>query len=291
MHVMPVRHHLCGHRLLRMPALIELGKRLEQVGAVRATNDATRPETRFDQAPETNRAPYSVCQSLEDVQHAHAWMALHSIQRDPEYRALLDEVLDDVQPRVERKDPGMRHRAGFVFVASPNAVTPYHLDHNHNFLLQIEGRKTVYVWDPLERAVTGEVALELFHGQMSRKLVAFSDELLQLAHKFELEPGVGAYIPTTAPHLVINGDNPSVTVSVCYHSSVAWRHETLYRANFALRRLGISPSAVGSSAPRDALVHLAFLTYLSVKAKIRKVRGLPVFNRNLKYAPVPSYYY
>jgi len=143
----------------------------------------------------------------------------------------------------------MRHRAGFVFVASPRAVTPYHLDHNHNFLLQIAGRKTVYVWEPLDRSVVSEAALELFHAQMSRQLVSFNEDLLKTAHKFELEPGLSAYMPTTTPHLVINGDNPSVTISVCYHSSIAWKQETLCRANFALRRLGVRPFRSGARLP------------------------------------------
>jgi hypothetical protein len=216
---------------------------------------------------------------------------LHGIQRDPEYQQLVDQVLDDVQPRIERKDPGMRHRAGFIFVASPNAVTPFHLDHNHNFLLQIAGRKTVYLWEPRDRSVVSEQALELFHAKMSRKLVSFSEDLLRAAHKFELEPGMGAYMPTTAPHLVINGNNPSVTVSVCYHSSLAWKEEILYRANFALRRLGLSPVPVGHSPLRDEAVHLVYLAYLGLKSQARKLRGRPVFNRQLKHAPVPSYYW
>jgi hypothetical protein len=162
MRVMLVRHSLCEHRLLRMPSLIELGKRLDEIGAVRATNDQASPETDFNRAPESHRAPYSVRDSLEDVEHAHAWLALHGIQRDPEYRRLVDDVLDDIQPRVEQKDPGMRHRSGFIFVTSPNAVTPYHLDHGNNFLLQIAGRKTVYIWEPLDRSVVSDAALELF---------------------------------------------------------------------------------------------------------------------------------
>jgi cytochrome P450 len=34
--------------------------------------------------------------------------------------------------------PGMCQREGFIFISSPGAVTPFHLDPEHNFLLQIK---------------------------------------------------------------------------------------------------------------------------------------------------------
>ena len=32
---------------------------------------------------------------------------------------------------------------GFIFVSSPNSVTPYHFDPEHNILLQIRGSKVM----------------------------------------------------------------------------------------------------------------------------------------------------
>ncbi len=291
MRVMPVRHSLSNHPLLQLPKLVALGRRLDRAGAVRATNDEAKPDTNFNDAPVSHRAVKPLEECLQDVERARAWMALHSIQQDPEYRGFVDEVLDDVQGRVERKDPGMRHRAGFIFVASPRAVTPFHMDHNQNFLLQIAGKKTVYVWEPGDRAVISEKALELFHAKMSRDLVTFEEGHLRSAHKFELEPGMGAYMPTTAPHMVVNGEGASVTLSVCYHSSVAWRQETLYRANYQLRQWGMTPTAVGRSAVRDDVLHAACRAYLDVQAGLRKLEGKATLDRGLRYAPVPSYYY
>jgi Cupin-like domain len=291
MKVMPVRHSLSGHPLLQLSKLTALGRRLDRAGAVRATNDQAKPDTNFNEAPVSHRASKPLEDCLQDIERAQAWMALHSIQQDPEYRGFVDEVLDDLQPRVERKDPGMRHRAGFIFVASPRAVTPFHMDHNQNFLLQIAGKKTVYIWEPSDRAVISEKAVELFHAKMSRDLVTFEERHLRSAHKFELEPGMGAYMPTTAPHMVVNGEGASVTFSVCYHSTVAWRQETLHRANYALRKLGLAPKPVGHSVVRDDVVHLASRAYLGVQTGLRKLEGKSTLDRGLRYAPVPSYYY
>ena len=75
------------------------------------------------------------------------------------------------------------------FVTSPLAITPYHLDHEHNFILQVRGSKTLHVWDPLDKRTVPEDALELFHGASSRDKVKFSEELEQRAYKFDLQPG------------------------------------------------------------------------------------------------------
>ena len=139
-------------------------------------------------------------------------MALHNVQNDPLYRTLVDEVLDYVQPRVDKKDPGMHDRAGWIFITSPNAVTPYHMDHEHNFILQVRGKKTLHVWEPLDREVVTERSLELFHAKHSRELVQYREEFQRRARVFDLEPGMGGYMPTTSPHWVKNGDGVSITV-------------------------------------------------------------------------------
>jgi len=36
----------------------------------------------------------------------------------------------------------------FIFVSSPEAVTPLHMDPEHNFLLQVRGLKTLHLFDP-----------------------------------------------------------------------------------------------------------------------------------------------
>src|SRR3546814_14823907 len=73
------------------------------------------------------------------------------------------EVLESVRPRVEAVDPGMCHRGGWIFITSPNTVTPFHFDKEHNFILQIHGRKRIYVWDHRDTVVASEHSRDLFH--------------------------------------------------------------------------------------------------------------------------------
>jgi hypothetical protein len=240
-----VRHNWMDHPLLQLDKLTALAKRLAEKGAIRTHNAAADYSTSFVNAPQTHPTKLSPVETIQRIEEAQAWMALHNIQHDPEYRTLVDEILDEVAPRVEKADPGMHGRAGWIFVTSPNAVTPYHMDHENNFILQCLGKKRVYVWEPLDREVVTERSLELFHTKHSRELVVFRDDILQRAHSYDFVPGMGAYMPSTAPHLVKNGDGVSITISLTYYTRAIRETKLLYKGNYTLRELGLSPHPIG----------------------------------------------
>jgi hypothetical protein len=246
--VMAVRHNWMDHPLLQLDKLTALAKRLAEKGAIRTHSAATDFHTSFVHAPETHPTKLTPVETIQRLEEAQAWMALHNIQQDAEYRTLVDEILDEVAPRVEKKDKGMHGRAGWIFVTSPNAVTPYHMDHENNFILQCLGTKKVYVWEPLNREVVTERSLELFHTRHSRELVVFRDDFLQQAHAYDFVPGMGAYMPSTAPHLVKNGPGVSITISVTYYTRAIRETKLLYKENYTLRELGLSPHPIGEAS-------------------------------------------
>jgi hypothetical protein len=284
MQIMPVRHELMEHPLLTLPSLVELAKRLEPRGLVRRHAGSALPDTDFKDAPELLPTRLAALDTIQNIEQADAWMALHNIQEDPIYRGLVDEVLDSVRPEVEKKDPGMCHRAGWIFVTSPNAVTPYHMDHEHNFILQILGKKTLHVFDPLDRQIVTERSLELFHSKHSRELVRYDEAFERTARVFELEPGMGGYMPTTAPHWVKNGDGVSITVSFTYYTRSTLRRKLLHKGNYALRKLGLNPHPVGESDFRDDVKALAYRAHLAAKDAVRSVRGREPVDLTGKYA-------
>ena len=58
---------------------------------------------------------------------------------------------------------------GFIFVSSPDAVTPYHFDPEHNILLQLRGTKAMTLFpagDP--RFAPDERARSLSHRRRAR---------------------------------------------------------------------------------------------------------------------------
>jgi hypothetical protein len=280
-----VTHRLCGHPLLHIDALVELGQRLEARKLVRTHSDEAGAGSPFGDAPVLHPNRRSAAETLSGIADAHAWMSLLNVQSDPVYRRLVDEVLDAIKPMVDRHDPGMCFRGGWIFVSSPGAVTPFHIDHEHNFILQIAGRKRLYVWDPFDREVVSEQAQELFHDQNSREKIVWDEAFRSRARIFDLEPGQGGYMPSTAPHMVENGSAPSITVSFTYYTDSTRRRELLYRGNAKLRRMGLDPRPVGASALVDRGKAVLLGAYTGINAGIKRSLGRGVRDNTVAYAP------
>lgn len=283
--IQAVTHALSDHPLLQIDALVELGKRQQERKLVRTHTAAATAGTSFADAPLLHPNERGAAATLSDIEKAGAWMSLLNVQADPVYRRLIDDVLDEVKPIVSRRDPGMCYRAGWIFVSSPRAVTPFHMDHEHNFIMQIRGCKRLYTWDPFDRVVVSERGQELFHDRHSRELVTWSEAWRSRARVFELAPGLGGYMPSTTPHMVENGDGPSVTISFTYYTDSTRQRELLYRGNAALRRLGLEPTPVGASPGRDRVKRAVLSGYTSARNVVRRALGRRVRQNDQPYAP------
>jgi hypothetical protein len=284
--IQKLTHSLCDHPLLRIDSLVALGERLEKKKLVRTHSDDAKADTSFADAPNLHPNQKGAVSTLEKIAEAKAWMSLMNIQVDPLYRSFVSEVLDAMRPVVERRDPGMCYRAGWIFVTSPNAVTPFHMDHEHNFILQIRGTKKLHVWDPFDRIVVPEDGQELFHDEHSREKVRFREEILPRAQVFDLEPGLGGYMPSTAPHMVQNGNDVSITISLTYYTDSTRRRELLYRGNRRLRKLGLEPRPVGASPLVDTAKHALLRVMDGVNGARLRLRGREPKSNAVPFAPV-----
>ena len=283
--IQEVTHALADHPLLQIDALVELGKRQQERKLVRTHTSDARAGTHFNDASRLHPNPKGAVATLADIEKANAWMSLLNVQADPLYRRLVGEVLEEIRPIVERRDPGMCHLAGWIFVASPKAVTPFHMDPEHNFILQIRGSKRLYTWDPLDRVVVSEREAEQYHDRYWVKMAPWNEDWRARARVFELAPGLGGYMPATTPHMVENGDGPSITISFTYLSDATRRRELLYRGNLRLRRLGLDPLPVGTSPGRDRVKHAVLAGYMSARNMIRRAIGRRVREDGQPYAP------
>ena len=283
--VQALTHALADHPLLQIDALVELGKRQQARNLVRTHSSDATAGTSFADAPKLHPNERAAATTLADIANARAWMSLLNVQADPTYRAFIDEILDEVRPVVDLKDAGMCYRAGWIFVSSPNTVTPFHMDHEHNFIMQIRGTKRLYTWEPFDRETVSERAQELFHDSHSRDLVTWREDHRGRARVLELVPGLGGYMPSTSPHMVENGPEPSVTISFTYYTDSTRRRELLYRGNAALRRIGIEPTPVGASLGRDRVKHAVLSSFTSAKNLVRRATGRSVRENDQPYAP------
>jgi hypothetical protein len=255
-----IRHYLADHPLFSLRRLIELSSRLpeEKVKYNRADISVA---TGLYEGPRTG---LSVRETIRSIEECRSWMVIKNVELDPEYRQLLDRCLDEVRPFSEPIDPGMFQREGFIFISSPFSVTPFHMDPEYNFLLQVRGKKRISIWDGMDRSIVSEIALEKYFSDADRQIV-FKEEYQQKASVFELTAGEGLHFPVVAPHWVRNGDEVSVSFSVTFRTPASERRRTLYCVNAGLRGRGLNPTPPGASAFRDLAKLYAFRAQSGIK--------------------------
>lgn len=258
-----VRHLLAGEELFSLPKLVELARRLP---AAQVEYNAGNVPVTLDPA-KTPRTGLSAEETIRRIEDCRSWLVLKNVEREPEYGALLDRCLSEVREFSETLAAGMTDKESFIFVSSPGSVTPYHMDPEQNFLLQIRGRKTMSVFDPADPSVLTEREIERFYSGAHRNLV-FREELRPKARLFELTPGLGVHVPVTAPHWVQNGDEVSISFSITFQTMASMRRAHAHRINAGLRGWGLRPSPVGRSVIRDGLKQFLF------RAKSRAARML-----------------
>jgi ribosomal protein L16 Arg81 hydroxylase len=254
-----VRHGLANHPAFDLERLVELARRLPPTAVEYNAGDI--PITHDPRS--TPQTGLSVEETIRRITDCRSWMVLKRVEIDPEYRRILDECLDPMVPNV----PGMRQRQGFVFISSPGSVTPYHIDHEYNFLLQVRGTKAISIF---EREILSEQEIERFYRGEHRNLV-FSEDRAHAANTFELTPGDGVHVPVNAPHYVRNGSEASVSFSITFRTPEGDRRSATYIVNDRLRRLGLSPRPVGSAPLLDRAKHLGYAVY--ERARRRLGRG------------------
>jgi hypothetical protein len=255
-----IRHHLADHPLFSLQRLIELANRLPEEKIKYNGADISVANGLY----EGPRTGLSVRETIQQIEECRSWMVINNVELDPEYRQLLDRCLDEVQLFSDPIDPGMFRREGFIFISSPGSITPFHMDPEYNFLLQIRGEKQISIWGSKDRSVLSEITLEKYFSDVERQ-IAFKEEYQQKASIFELRPGTGLHFPVVAPHWVRNGDEVSVSFSVTFRTPASERRRIVYCANADLRRRGLNPQPPGASAFRDLAKYYGFRARRGIK--------------------------
>ena len=270
-----VEHALIDHPLLQLPRLVELARSIrspilyfnanQQINQVdvSAANDASK-RTFVDR--KLDRPSQSAVDTIMQIESCSAWMQLRDIGADPDYAALLDTLTAEFRPFAEAVAPGMSAPRADIFVSSPGAVTPFHLDEEHNFLLQIRGTKRLSIADGFNSEVLDRNGLRsYFRGD--GELAPYSEHLEKHSVHVDLAPGQGIHIPPCHPHWVKNGDAVSISLGILWYSDVTARRRYLYRLNGWLERAGLTPTMPGERPLTDAVKALP----LTIKRRLRGV--------------------
>lgn len=256
-----VRHNLADHPLLALPELVELSRRLPPKNV--KYNDGNLSVAENLEATPSNGL--SIEETIRRTEEQCSWMVLKNVHHDPAYGELLMNCLEDIKPHSEPLDPGMCDARAFIFISSPNSVTPFHIDPEINFLLQIRGSKSMSVFDPMDREIVTERDLEQFSLAEDLGVVKYKPEFQDRAFVAEMSPGIGVHCPVTAPHWVKVGPAVSISFSITFRSPGTRRRRNAYWINAHLRRLGISPAPIGVSPFKDTLKHGLFRALAGAK--------------------------
>lgn len=233
-------HGLRDHPLLTLEALAKLSERLPYAAVEYNKGDLP---TGVDPTSDIANG-LSIGDTIRNVDTCRSWAVLKNIEQDDAYRALLLTLLGELQPLIEAKTGAMLRPQGYVFVSSPDAVTPYHFDPEHNILLQLRGTKTMVQFPAGDPFFAPDETHEGYHTGGPRNLV-WRDELATGGSDWPLAPGDALFVPVMAPHHVKNGPDPSISLSITWRSDWSFAEADARAFNSVLRKAGLQPKATG----------------------------------------------
>ena len=245
-------HHLAAHPLLQMARLLEAAEEITRLGK----KDHLFA---FDSRPADTKTKFyaldqkdDVAGTLRRIEEAGAWLKLIQMNEAlPEYRALCNEIiaeLDGLTGLSLSRD--ITYTYFTVIIASPGIVTPYHIDHESNFLFQLYGDKDIYLFNQDDRQILSEQEIESFYRGID-DAAEYRDQLPDAGQHFRLTPGVAIHNPPLGPHWVRNGSNVSISLSLSFSRPDLEFTARVRQANLCLRQLGLSPRPPGSAARID----------------------------------------
>ncbi|HEU4728985.1 MAG TPA: cupin-like domain-containing protein [Kofleriaceae bacterium] len=269
-----LRHALAEHPLMTTASLAALALRIDP-DYVRFHDGERGLGTDMNYMLRTDPDRRRLRKAIDNLHMEKAFVQIINVRSDPLYARLLDEIFDDVLAALPVRDRRLLNRDAAAFLASPRSVTPFHLDHEQNFLCHIRGPKTFYVWDHRDRSVVSERSLESFYREGTLREAEYRPEMQARAQAFELSPGDAIYMPMGSPHAAATGDDITVTFSVLLNTLTSYEIVETYRVNHVLRRIGLSPRPVGDSWVRDSLKQRTLGAVRRVRALARGRRETP----------------
>ncbi len=232
---------------MALPQLRALAHRLAVTEQCRFIAPEATQASEFDHhaAPTDGRDLDDV---FDQIDQPGAWIALYNIETDPQYQEFLSELRAAFEPLLAGQQTGITNVGGFVFISCAPSVTPFHIDRENNFWLQILGTKTISVWPANEPHVMAPASVEKFILNRDLTDVRLSDAIQPYRNDFEMRPGKGLYFPSLTPHMTRCDEpapnevgGPSISIGVVFYSDQTRQQSRALAFNRLLRRVGLNP--------------------------------------------------
>src|ERR1700753_1005844 len=179
-------------------------------------------------------------QVIDAISRGGLWLNLRNVGAiDSRYRTLIDGMFEEGATKV----PGFEdsnHQEGIV-ISAPDAQVYYHADMPGQVLMQIAGRKRVYVYPNSAPFITAQHLEDIAVYDMELDM-PYAEWYDRHAKVFDIGPGQMLHWGLNAPHRVENLDAFSVSMTVSFTNDTIRRNEIVNLANGLLRhRFGYAP--------------------------------------------------
>lgn len=243
-------HNLAGHPLFEISRLVELSETLSSNNEYRKPRCHAADVSVGDKWGDA-QLKEQVSEAIANIQESNTWVLLYSVQVDPDYKVLLDQIIVELEECIGKSlHQDITWLDAYIFIASPHAVTNYHIDHESTFLFQIQGERDVNVFSPSDRQILSESEIESYY-QGNLDAADYKAENQRKAHVFHLTPGKGVHHPVLAPHCYKNGTHYSVALGIHFCLRPYDLVSRVYQVNYFLRKLGLTPTPPGHSVLLD----------------------------------------
>jgi len=282
-----IRHMLAGHPLLTLPRIAKLASDMPR-DLIEYNSGAASISQDPDKVQSVDLDPVEIVNRIET---AGAWMVLKRIEKMPDYRALLEDTLLSVARARgfnSLDEAGFSQIEGYLFVSSPNSTTPFHLDGEDNFFVQIHGDKTFAIFDNRDGAIADNAQVE--YCTTKHRNLRYDDGFKPRGVEYRLVGGDGCYVPYQWPHWVKTAGTYSISMAVTWKTPEVRRLNDLHTFNSMLRGLGLPQAAPGQNAAWDAIKLTFFRIVRGLVEPLRKSETMRRVLRRIALGKNANYY-
>ncbi|MEO0366892.1 MAG: cupin-like domain-containing protein [Pseudomonadota bacterium] len=244
-----LKHSFDQHPELTLEALRDLALRLNarNEGHVKFIDPDANVDSAFILETKSHDGR-SIDDVFDSIDTPGTWLAIYQAQDDPKFKTVVDAVINSAAALLSGREAEIFDVDAYIFISKAPSVTPFHIDRENNFLLQIRGNKRMSVWDPQDRKAVSAAGVENWIVKQTLQDVEFTEDKLQHAViDGQIGPGEGVFMPSTAPHMTRTEDESSdadvsVTVGFVFYTKATQRRANILAFNTILRFLGITPN-------------------------------------------------
>lgn len=240
-----LRHNLRDHALLTLESLATLGESLPPRSV-----EYNRGDLPIGLEERPGATGLTIGETIRGIDTSNSWSVLKNIEQNPAYADLLAQLLAEIRPEIEVRTGRMLKTQGFIFVTSPDAITPYHFDPEHNILLQLRGSKEMTIFPAGDARFAPDEVHETYHTGGGREL-KWNDHFAPHGLTFRITPGEALFVPVMSPHYVKNGPEVSISLSITWRSEWSFAEADARAFNKVLRARGLRPAPPGRWPARN----------------------------------------